>query len=179
MGALAHPRGQCRRARAPLIGIPAGQTLPGRHVLVARSVAHLCALLPRASALASAGRRSGRLPRGWCGPVSEAARGSCAWWRSLREAALGPSLSLPRLRNGFSQQPKFCLVSQGASSPIAAIGRHYGYLLSFIKGNKHKHRHARNWSAPAHGCVPGFVAQSPASQSGGFGGCQLLGRECV
>lgn len=66
----------------------------------------------------------------------------------------------------------------GLFSP-RSLGRHYGDLLSFIKGNKHKHTHARNLSAAADGCVPGFVAQSPASSSGGFGGCQLEGRECV
>ena len=34
-------------------------------------------------------------------------------------------------------------------------------------------------SSAADGCVPGFVAQSPASSGGGSGGCQLEGRECV
>lgn len=51
----------------------------------------------------------------------------------------GPGLPLPGLRNGSSQQPKFCLVPQGASFPTATLGRNYGDLLSFIKGSKHKH----------------------------------------
>lgn len=110
-----------------------------------------------------------------------AARGVCAPWRSLREAALGPSRPLPRLRNGSSQQPKFCLVSRGASSPAAARGRRRGHLLPSIKGNKHRHAHARTpLERPADGCVLALgPRQAPASPSGGRGGCALRGRECV
>lgn len=112
-------------------------------------------------------------------PDVGAARGFCARWRSLREAALGPSLRLPRLRNGPSQQPKFCLVSgclfpHRCPRPSLRIPR-----LSLGGTNTNTRAHARNSSAPADGCVPGFVAQSPASPSGGFGACQLWGRECV
>lgn len=136
---------------------------------------------PGVSLEAEAPQARGRRTRG-------AARGSCARWRSLREAALGlgraaPAAPLPGLRNGSSQQPKFCLVPLvgrwGGLFPPRSPGRHYGDLLSFIKGNKHKHTHARNLSSAADGCVPGFVAQSPASSGGGSGGCQLEGRECV
>lgn len=91
----------------------------------------------------------------------------------------GPRRLLPGLRNGSSQQPKFCLVPHGASSLTAAWPVTTETSCLSLKGNKHKHTHARNLSAAADGCVPGFVAQSPASPSGGFGGCQLWGRECV
>lgn len=67
----------------------------------------------------------------------------------------------------------------GASFPTATVGRNCGYLLFFIKGNEQTRTHARNLSAPVNGCVRVFEAQSSASPSGGFGGWQLGGLECV
>lgn len=75
------------------------------------------AVWPSPSGFSEAGATPGPRPR-----AAGAARGSCTRWRSLREAALagpgGPGLLLPGLRNGSSQQPKFCLTPQGGlSSP--------------------------------------------------------------
>lgn len=43
-----------------------------------------------------------------------------------------PRSPKPRLRNGSSQQPKFCLVPRGAPrSGSAALGRRYGDLVPF------------------------------------------------
>lgn len=170
----------------PSAGPRPGPTPPERPAPVARPTSPADPLRSGAPAFPRGFPRGGG-SGGRSGPKA-AGRGGRAWLvRAVAQppgsgagAGLGgPGLPLPGLRNGSSQQPKFCLVPQGASFPTATLGRNYGDLLSFIKGNKHKHTHARNLSAPAHGCVPGFVAQSPASPSGRFRGCQLWRRECV
>lgn len=79
-------------------GSPPGPTSPGRPALVARSVPP-SASPARSSSECPCGPRSGdgsrRRPQGWVRsrPAAAgrgAARGCCARWRSLREAALGP-----------------------------------------------------------------------------------------
>lgn len=119
------------------------------------------------------------------GPLQARGRGTRGRARLLRAVAQPPGSRawagppLAEVAQRLFPATEVLFSPTGSLFPTAVLGRHYGDLLSFIKGNKHKHTHARNLSAPADGCVPGFVAQSPASPSGGFGGCQLWGRECV
>ena len=142
---------------APLAGPPGPRLDSGRALHRCRGPQPSRALHPRPPPLRSGALRFRPGPRraaspgaawGSRPPDAGAARAWCARWRSLREAAPGPgwaapAFPLPGLRNRSSQQPKFCLVPQGASFPTATLGRNYGDLLSFIKGNKHKHAHAR------------------------------------